>query len=481
MLEELATPPRVSVVIPAYNCARFVRETVESALGQSGATVEVVVVDDGSTDDTRDLLAPYCDRITYLQQKNAGPSSARNRGLRAVRSDYVFFLDADDALLPGTLAAHVAFLDAHPAVGVAPSGWRTVTEAGKHIRDFTPWYDRPRLDLKAWLLSSPGLFGATLFRRTWLERVAGPFDETLRRSEDIDLLLRLALAGCPMAWFPTITLNYRERAASLTHDPALTEAYAERLLDKFFAIDDLPASIRGLEGTARFNRLMWVTWALRGNRAPAELAVFLRRTLAVSPYPPKMAVLMWSNALATMSPHELTDREWQVLLAAMQIAAPETVAPWAHSSVTLEWWLRVWGHYVAGDRPAGDIGLVGFRETPTSGLVALARMSLMTTPTAAMVDTIASFWAGARAAAMVAASERSAVSGLYLTAFGQAALRGQRPIAARALWQAVRSSSGPPAIRAWLGFLRSAASYASSALVGSMAVASPRRDSETPR
>ena len=461
----MSTPPRVTVVIPTHDCGRFVRDAVESALGQIGTTVEVVVVDDGSTDDTRTVLTPYRNRLRYLHQENAGPASARNRGLRSTRGEYVFFLDADDSLLPDTLAAHAAFLDAHPSVGVAPSGWRTVTESGEHIRDFAPWRDRPRLDVKAWLLSSPALFGAMLFRRAWLERVAGPFDETLQRSEDIDLLLRLGLAGCPMAWFEAMTLNYRQRAASITHDPALTEAYADTVLDKFFAIEGLPGSIRSLEGKARFNRLVWVAWTLRDGRSPAKVAAYLRRALEVSPYDPQTTVLMWSNAFATMSPHELSRDEWQILLGAMQIAAPEHVAPWVRSSAALEWWMRVWGHYVDGDRPAGDRGLIGFRSAPPSELVALARMSLMMTPADEMLNVIAWLWAGACAAGMVPDPERSAVAGLYLTAFGQAALGGQRSVAVRALWHALRASSGPPAIRAWLGFLRNAASYAADTIV----------------
>jgi hypothetical protein len=339
------------------------------------------------------------------------------------------------------------------------------------IRDFAPWHNRPRLDLKAWLLSSPGLFGAMLFRRTWLEKVAGPFDETLRRSEDIDLLLRLGLAGCPMAWFEAITLNYRQHAASVTRDPALTEAYADTVLDKFFATERLPGSIRSLERNARFNRLVWVAWTLRGSGVPAKVAAYLRRALDVSPYGPETTVLMWSNAFATMSPHELGRDEWQVLLSAMQLAAPNHAAPWARSRAALEWWMRTWGHYVDGDRPAGDRGLAGFRSAPPAELVELARLSLMMTPADVMLDAIAWFWAGACSAGMVPARERSAVAGLYLTAFGQSALGGQRSIAVRALWHALRTSSGPPAIRAWFGFLANAASYAAKAAVASTAVA----------
>jgi glycosyltransferase involved in cell wall biosynthesis len=111
--------PLVSVIIPAYNPSAALREAVESALGQTHPSVEVIVVDDGSTADTSWVPAAYGGRIRYVRKANGGPASARNAGLALARGTYVAFLDADDVWEPGKLAAQVEAMERHPAAGLA--------------------------------------------------------------------------------------------------------------------------------------------------------------------------------------------------------------------------------------------------------------------------------------------------------------------------------------------------------------------------
>ncbi|HEU5321302.1 MAG TPA: glycosyltransferase family A protein, partial [Methylomirabilota bacterium] len=120
MRDDVAAAPAVSVVIPTFNCAPFVAEAVESVRAQTWADLEVVVVDDGSTDDTARVLEPYrqSGAIRYLRQDNRGPSAARNAGIRAARGRYVAFLDADDTIPPSSIERRLRFLDAHPDVAV---------------------------------------------------------------------------------------------------------------------------------------------------------------------------------------------------------------------------------------------------------------------------------------------------------------------------------------------------------------------------
>src|SRR4028119_1061372 len=144
-----ATTPRVSVIIPVYNCDRYIQEAIESVLNQTYSDYEIIVVDDGSTDNTRSVLEPYFHRIHYIYQENQGASAARNRGLQEARGKFVAFLDADDFfLLPSKLAEQVACFEAQPRLGVVHSGWRMVNQQAKKMVDREPWHNAPKLDLK---------------------------------------------------------------------------------------------------------------------------------------------------------------------------------------------------------------------------------------------------------------------------------------------------------------------------------------------
>ena len=108
-----------SVIIPAYNSALFIEECIDSVLNQTFKNNEIIVIDDGSTDDTPDILKKYTDAIIHVRQENAGPSAARNRGLEIAKGKYLCFLDADDRYKPARIEALVQFLETQPALGYA--------------------------------------------------------------------------------------------------------------------------------------------------------------------------------------------------------------------------------------------------------------------------------------------------------------------------------------------------------------------------
>jgi len=114
----MSTEPTVSVVIPTYNRAGLIAQAVQSVLDQTGINPEIIVVDDGSTDNTRQVLEQFKDKIRYLATENRGVAHARNTGMKASFGKYFAFLDSDDLYLPGKLALQVAFMEAHPEVGV---------------------------------------------------------------------------------------------------------------------------------------------------------------------------------------------------------------------------------------------------------------------------------------------------------------------------------------------------------------------------
>jgi glycosyltransferase involved in cell wall biosynthesis len=241
--------PLVSVIIPTYNHARFVTQTVNSALAQTYPHVEVIVVDDGSVDDTRAVLDHYGQQISYLYQENRGPSAARNLGVRAARGDYFLFLDADDAVPPNKLDLQVSLLEARPDFGLVYSGWQYVDEGGTQILgEGRPGKQGQVLkELLCRTLSFPP--AAAVVRRKCLERV-GLFDESLRGTEDTAMWTRIAAAGYAFGYADRPLLQYRVVKGSVSSNNASQARNEFARLDKFFASPNLPADVKALEAEA---------------------------------------------------------------------------------------------------------------------------------------------------------------------------------------------------------------------------------------
>lgn len=208
--------PAVTVVIPAWNASLYVRQAVESVLAQTHGDVEIVVVDDGSTDNTREVVRAVADpRVRLLTQNQEGPSAARNRGVDAARaSKYIAFLDADDCWDPDKLERQTAYLDRHSECGALGSLMRYISSSGGVLGQAgEPIHaaDRERIargELFPFQLSS------LVVRRSAFEHIGG-FDEALGRlgSEDLDLVARLAEIAL-IATMPVVLGSYRVHPAS---------------------------------------------------------------------------------------------------------------------------------------------------------------------------------------------------------------------------------------------------------------------------
>lgn len=229
--------PLVSVVIPSYNYAHFVTGAVESALAQTFPDREVIVVDDGSTDDTRDRLAPFEGKIRYLHQENRGLSAARNTGIRAARGALVAFLDSDDLWHPEKLAVQARYLEGHPEVALLASGHLDVhtDEIGR--------VDWPRVDasreIAAHAVSFEELVVGSRFgscgvvARKWCFDEVGFFDETLRSAEDVDMWIRIA-SRFPVAKQESPLWVYRHHGTSMHKATARMELNTLKMLAKVF-------------------------------------------------------------------------------------------------------------------------------------------------------------------------------------------------------------------------------------------------------
>src|SRR5688572_4229057 len=184
--------PKVSVIIASYNYGRFVGQAIRSVLDQTWRDREVIVVDDGSTDDTAAVVRTFGDSVRAIHQANRGLSGARNTGLRAASGQYVACLDSDDLWLPDKLARQVAVLDARPDVGLVYADAvyfddASGTSLGRHGERYRHADGHVTADLitRGNFIPSP----TPLFRRAAVD-VVGDFDETLRHSEDWDMWIR---------------------------------------------------------------------------------------------------------------------------------------------------------------------------------------------------------------------------------------------------------------------------------------------------
>lgn len=240
--------PKVSVIIPAYNQALYVSEAVQSVLAQTYPNFEVVVVNDGSTDDTSRILANIQDpRVKVIWQPNAGLSAARNTGIRESTAPLVTFLDADDYFLPEKLAVQSEFLESHSEIGMVSGGIQTIDREGHLLKQTIK--QPGSIELPGLLFGNPFTATSVLIRREWIE-LAGLFDETLRACEDWDLWQRMAYAGCQYAWIEHIVVAYRYHPGQMTREADRMRQAIFAVLDKFFSQPDLPEYLKASKNKA---------------------------------------------------------------------------------------------------------------------------------------------------------------------------------------------------------------------------------------
>jgi glycosyltransferase involved in cell wall biosynthesis len=274
-------PPAVSVVIPAYNAAWCVAKAIDSVLAQDFRDFEIIVVNDGSTDDTAAVLAAYGNAIRVVDQANGGMSSARNAGIRAARGELVAFLDADDWWLPTKLRPQVELMQARLEVGFSSAAARVEDPEGNLLN----LWQCGRLDgpfLLRLFESSGGIAGgssALLVRRALLGKVGG-YDETLGGVEDGDLWMRLA-AVSEYACLPEPQLVVLRRPGSVSRNVEGMRAGAIRVMRKNREL--LPPRLRGgyWRGCMAGVYGDYAKWRYRaGRRGPALMDVLRMLLLA---------------------------------------------------------------------------------------------------------------------------------------------------------------------------------------------------------
>ena len=277
-----AETPAVSVVIPAYNAAWCVGKAIDSVLAQDYRDFEVIVVNDGSTDDTAAILATYGDAIRVVQQSNGGLSSARNAGIRESRGEFVAFLDADDWWLPGKLAKQMALMQTRPELGFTSTTARVEDPEGRLVNVWAcaQWQGSFLVHLFGSNADVAGSGSAVIARRALFDQVGG-FDESLRSLEDIDMWMRLA-AAANYACLEEPLAVILKRPGSMSRNLEVMRDAAIRVMQKNRKL--LPASHQGAYWRACMAGIHgdYAKWRYRAGQRVAALGE-ITRLLALAP------------------------------------------------------------------------------------------------------------------------------------------------------------------------------------------------------
>jgi len=307
--------PLVSVIVPTYNCATCIGEAIKSVLSQTYGTFEIIVVDDGSTDDTKAVLAPFASRIKYLYQQNQGQAAARNAGIRQTRGEFLAFLDADDIWFPAKLALQVQGFRNHPEAGLAFTDFLDFDESsvtGSSRFDTWPgvraWFDRHRVgdsEIACGPMYEELLQGnwihtsSTLVRRNVMNAV-GLFDEALHGPEDYDQWLRIA-KNYHVLCVDRVLTGYRYRPQSHSGAEESRGAYFHqgslRVLEKHLRNKWVPHVLDDLVHKKLRHHCWGLGWALFGQNRFAEARRFLSQGIRYQPFNRRLWIYWWASFL----------------------------------------------------------------------------------------------------------------------------------------------------------------------------------------
>jgi len=241
--------PTISVIVPAYNTAQFISETIGSVFAQTFRDYEVIIVNDGSPDtaELKGVIAPYLDRVVYIEQENRGIAGARNTGIRRARGEYVAFLDSDDCYLPGFLEEQLSLLRQEPRADLV---YADAAVFGERVAGTPTCMQRcpsaGPVTLESLLSDRCQVITSTVVARRQAVIDAGLFDESFREAEDYELWLRLALGGASMRYQYKVLGRYRVRPGSLSSSDERMSVSLIQVLENFDNSFELAARLRAV-------------------------------------------------------------------------------------------------------------------------------------------------------------------------------------------------------------------------------------------
>ncbi len=315
-------PPIVSVIIPTYNREKFIGEAIQSVLDQTFRNFEIVVVDDGSTDQTGDVVRAFTSKkVRYIYQPNRGRSAARNHALGLAKGRYIAFLDSDDLYMPGKLAMQVDYLHAHPETGMVYTSAHCIDYSGN------PLGEKYLASVSGWIYTSIAFFRPvtitlpTVMAKRELFEKAGGFDENMHRFEDTDMWRRISkLARIDAMPAFTCRLRTHKENSLAAQDPVQIVGALDYYVRKILAEDtDVGALVkrRGIGSLYYYYGRAFLTvpaWKTAGRellRTAYRYWFFLWfRQLAVTAYnwaSPDIVSLFRRSGAAVVEPSQKTD------------------------------------------------------------------------------------------------------------------------------------------------------------------------------
>jgi glycosyltransferase involved in cell wall biosynthesis len=271
-LEQRGVRPRVAVVIPCFNAARHIGEAITSVLRQTYDEIDIVVVNDGSTDDFEGAVAPFRDRITVLTQANSGQGTARNRGIAAAHAEFIAFLDADDRWHEDKTARQVALLRDRPECGVVHTGRQLIDAEGAAV-GASPLAPEPAHHARGDCLldligGNPIIASSVMVRRSLL--AGEEFATDLSGVEDWDMWLRLA-ARTRFARIDEPLTHYRVHSTNFSWDRRVMARATAHLMERVLSRHS-DTTVRAAAAAHRHEAILEVAHREyeRGNRLEAQ-------------------------------------------------------------------------------------------------------------------------------------------------------------------------------------------------------------------
>jgi glycosyltransferase involved in cell wall biosynthesis len=275
------THPLVSIITPTYNRAGdYLAETIESVLAQDYPHFEYIVLDDGSTDNTPQLLETYGDRIIRERHENMGVIGTVNKGFRMARGEFITVVNSDDPALPGWLSTAVDFMQAHPEVLAGYPDWVMIDENSQPIRSIRV-YEYSFVDMVRWCHCFPG--PGTLLRRRALD-LEPEYSPEFPYIFDHEYYLRLAFHGQLIRIPHTLATHRRhEGTISLSQRGVTMAAERIRMVDNLFAQPDLPAEVRAVRRQA-YATAYYISGMQCEHNNPAAARRYFLKSLAAHPF-----------------------------------------------------------------------------------------------------------------------------------------------------------------------------------------------------